>query len=78
MAEPKRIDFILSTISATDIGSMETIVDKLRQVQAALSEMDQADLSARANDAVAALERGDLAEFRRLRALLQAKVGHLR
>ena len=34
--------------------------------------------AARAGDAVTALSRGDIAEFKRGRAFLQSKIGHLR
>jgi hypothetical protein len=35
-------------------------------------------LAARAEDAIRALRRGDVAEFKRGRAFLQYKIGHLR
>ena len=73
-----RIDVLLSTLNATDVGTLESIAAKLRQVQEALAELDQPDLAARAGDAVAALTRGDIAEFKRGRAFLQSKIGHLR
>jgi hypothetical protein len=73
-----RIDVLLSTLNATDVGTLESIAAKLRQVQEALAELDQPELAARAADAVAALNRGDIAEFKRGRAFLQSKIGHLR
>ncbi len=38
----------------------------------------RAELAGAAEKAVAALQRGDVAEFRRGRAFLQSKIGHLR
>jgi len=73
-----RIEVLLSTLNATDVGTLESIAAKLRDVQDALVEMDQPELAARAAEAVAALSRGDLAEFKRGRAFLQSKIGHLR
>ena len=73
-----RIDVLLSTLNATDVGTLESIAAKLRHVQEALAELDQPELAARAADAVAALNRGDIAEFKRGRAFLQSKIGHLR
>jgi hypothetical protein len=78
VATVDRIDVILSTLNATDVGSLDSIADKLRQVQGELEALEQAGLATRARETLAALERGDLAEFRRGRAFLQSKVGHLR
>ena len=72
------IDVLLSTLNATDVGTLENITAKLRQVQEALAELDQPELAARAAEATAALARGDIAAFKRGRAFLQSKIGHLR
>ena len=40
--------------------------------------MDQPELADRAAQTLAALARGDVAEFKRGRAFLQSKIGHLR
>jgi hypothetical protein len=50
----------------------------MRLVQDGLAGMGQADLAEAAGQAVAALGRGDVAEFRRGRAFLQSRIGHLR
>jgi hypothetical protein len=78
MATVDRIDVILSTLNATDVGSLDSIADKLRQVQGELEALAQDELAVRARETINALERGDLAEFLRGRAFLQSKVGHLR
>ena len=69
---------LLATLNATDVGTLESIAAKMRQVQEELQTLDQAELAAAAGDAVAALARGDVAEFKRGRAYLQSKIGHLR
>ena len=73
-----RIDVLLSTLNATELGTLESIREKLEQVRAALLEMDQAELAQRAADTIASLTRGDVTEFKRGRAFLQSKIGHLR
>jgi hypothetical protein len=78
MATVDRIDLILATLNATDVGSLDSIAEKLRQVRDELEALEQTELVARAGDTLEALARGDLAEFRRGRAFLQSKVGHLR
>lgn len=73
-----RIDFLLSTLNAMDVGTLDSIAVKLGQVRQALAEMGEADLARRADETAGALGRGDLAEFRRGRAFLQSRIGHLR
>lgn len=78
MPDTTSIDVLLATLNATDVGSLEAIAEKMLQVRKALSALGEEDLAAAAADAVAALRRGDVAEFRRGRAFLQSKIGHLR
>jgi hypothetical protein len=73
-----RVDVLLSTLNATEVGTLESIADKLGQVRDELIALDEPELAARATDAIAALRRGDVAEFKRGRAFLQSKIGHLR
>jgi hypothetical protein len=40
--------------------------------------MEQTELAERAAETISALGRGDIAEFKRGRAFLQSKIGHLR
>jgi hypothetical protein len=78
MPTATRIDVLLSTLNATDVGTLDSITTKLRQVQEALVDMDQPELASRAGEAIAALARGDVTAFKRGRAFLQSKIGHLR
>jgi hypothetical protein len=78
MPTATRIEVLLSTLNATEVGTLDSICDKLRLVREELGAMGEAELAARAEDGAAALRRGDVAEFRRLRAFLQSKIGHLR
>lgn len=73
-----KIDIILSTLNATDVGSLEQIAGRMRDVELELRGIEQGDLAERAEEAVKALMRGDVPEFKRLKAFLQSKVGHLR
>jgi len=73
-----RVDVLLSTLNATDVGTLDSVAEKLGQVMDALLALDEPELAARAAEAIAALRRGDVAEFRRGRAFLQSKIGHLR
>jgi hypothetical protein len=75
---PTSIDLILATLNAADVGSIDRIAEKMRVAAAELRAIHQPDLAARADESIAALGRADVAEFKRLRAFIQSKVGHLR
>ena len=70
-ATAARIDVLLSTLNATDVGTLDSIREKLRLVEEELREMDRPELADRAADTLAALSRGDMAEWKRGRAFLQ-------
>ncbi len=78
MSDATSIDVLLATLNATEVGSLDTVADKVRQVQRGLESLGQAELAAAAGGAVSALRRGDVAEWKRARAFLQSKIGHLR
>ena len=78
MSAASPIEQMLATLNATDVGTLDSVTAKLRQVQEELLGLEQPELAAAAAEAIAALARGDLAEFRRGRAFLQSKIGHLR
>ena len=78
MPTATRIDVLLSTLNSTDVGTLDSIQAKIEQVRAELLELEQPELAERAAETIAALAKGDVAEFRRGRAFLQSKIGHLR
>ena len=72
------IDVLLATLNATEVGSLDAIAEKMLQVRGGLASLGRDELAGAADSAVEALRRGDVAEFRRGRAFLQSKIGHLR
>ncbi len=72
------LDRILATLNSAEMGSLEGIADKMRSAAADLRAIDQPELAAKADQSILALERADVAEFKRLRAFIQSKAGHLR
>mgnify|MGYP001354376097 CR=1 FL=1 len=78
MVTVTRIDLLLSTLNAADVGTLESISAKLEQVREELEQIDQPELASRAAETIRALVRGDVVEFKRGRAFLQSKIGHLR
>jgi hypothetical protein len=78
MPDPSSIDVLLATLNAAEVGSLDDISGKMRQVEAGLEELGQPELAGAAAGAVEALRRGDVTEWKRARAFLQSKIGHLR
>ena len=78
MVTVTRIELLLSTLNAADVGTLESISAKLEQVRYELEQIDQPELASRAAETIRALVRGDVVEFKRGRAFLQSKIGHLR
>ncbi len=78
VSDAPSIDVLLATLNATEVGSLDAVAEKVRLVQQGLESLGQAELAAAAGGAVSSLRRGDVAEWKRARAFLQSKIGHLR
>jgi hypothetical protein len=78
MSDSSSIDVLLATLNATELGSLEAIAEKMQLVETQLQSLGKAELAVAASGAIAALRRGDVTEFKRGRAFLQSKIGHLR
>ncbi len=72
------LDRILATLNSAEVGALDRIAEKMRLVGTELRSIEQPALAAKADESIAALERADVTEFKRLRAFIQSKVGHLR
>ena len=72
------IDAMLSTLNATDVGTLDSISEKLRFVKEQLEALGQPELADRAASAIESLSVGDVTAFKRTRSFLQSKIGHLR
>jgi hypothetical protein len=78
MPDRSSIDVLLATLNAAEVGSLDAIAEKMRLVQSGLEAVGRPDLAGAAAEAVQALRRGDVTEWKRARAFLQSKIGHLR
>jgi hypothetical protein len=78
VSDAPSIDVLLATLNATELGSLDAIAEKVEQVRRDLEALGQAELAGAAGGAVSALRRGDVTEWKRARAFLQSKIGHLR
>jgi len=75
---PLALDRILATLNSADVGALDRIAEKMSLVAQDLRALGQEALATKADDAIAALARADVTEFKRLRAFIQSKAGHLR
>jgi hypothetical protein len=78
MPDTSEVDVLLATLNAAEVGSLDAIALKMQQVQFGLEALGQPELAGAAAEAVQALRRGDVPEWKRARAFLQSKIGHLR
>ena len=78
MSDAASVEVLLATLNATEVGSLDSIAEKVQQVQRGLESLGEVELAGAAAGAVSALRRGDVAEWKRARAFLQSKIGHLR
>ena len=78
MSAPSSVDVLLATLNATELGSLDKVAEKMQQVKEQLATLGEGELAAAAASAIEALRRGDVAEWKRGRAFLQSKIGHLR
>jgi hypothetical protein len=69
VSDAPSVDALLATLNATEVGSLDSVAEKVHQVERGLQSL---------GGAVKALRRGDVAEWKRARAFLQSKIGHLR
>jgi hypothetical protein len=78
MSDTPTVDLLLATLNAAEVGSLDAIAQKMEHVQRGLESLGQAELAEAAAGATRALRRGDVTEWKRGRAFLQSKIGHLR
>jgi hypothetical protein len=78
VSDAPSVDVLLAILNATEVGSLDAVADKVQDVERGLEALGQPELAAAAGGAVKALRRGDVAEWKRARAFLQSKIGHLR
>ncbi len=72
------VDTIIATLNQMDVGGLDAIRLRLVGVREELARRGLSELVEKVDECAAALERGDLAAFRRLRATMVSRLGHLR
>ena len=69
---------IIVSLNSLGVGDLDSIRGKIRAVRQEIRAQGQDELADRLDDASAALDRGQLTEYRRLLAQVVSKIGHLR
>lgn len=76
-----KLDTAIATLNTLDVGSLDKIAEQLLSVREELaghSGQGLDEVVEKVDACRAALERGELAEFRRLRETIVSRLGHLR
>ena len=72
------LDALIATLNTIELGDLEKIRGKLVEIRSELEQRELAELVGKLDESLAALERGDLQDFRRLKATIVSRLGHLR
>jgi len=73
-----KLDTAIATLNTLEVGSLDKIGEQLAAVREELARHNLEDLVEKIDACRTALERGELAEFRRLRETIVSRLGHLR
>ncbi|MFN7974614.1 MAG: hypothetical protein U0166_20055 [Acidobacteriota bacterium] len=74
----EKVRAIIVELNSLNLGEISGLVEKLRQSHDALVGLGQAELAAKVGEARTALEKGDVAAFRKLQLQVVSKLGHVR
>ena len=72
------VDTLIATLNNLELGHLESIRTRLGSVRAELSKRELGELVAKLDECLSALGQGDLTSFRRLKASIVSRLGHLR
>ena len=73
-----KLDSTIATLNTLEVGSLDKIGEQLVAVREELGRHNLEDLVEKVDACRAALESGELEEFRRLRETIVSRLGHLR
>jgi hypothetical protein len=72
------VDSLIATLNTIDVGELGAIRDQLWGVRAELERRELGELVTKLDECLAALGRGDLKSFRRIKETIVSRLGHLR
>lgn len=72
------LDSLIATLNNLELGELDKITTQLDDVRAELEKRELAELVTKLDECRRALAHGELEEFRRLRATVVSRLGHVR
>lgn len=69
---------MIATLNNIELGDVSKIEQRLQEVREELAGRELDELVAKLDESLAALRQGDLQAFRRLKATMVSRLGHLR
>ena len=72
------LDSMIATLNNIELGDVSKIEQRLQEVREELAGRELDELVAKLDESLAALRQGDLQAFRRLKATMVSRLGHLR
>jgi hypothetical protein len=72
------IDWMIATLNTVEVGELEGIQNELLEVRGELMQRELGELVDHLDACLAALRRGDLKDFRRIKETIVSRLGHLR
>ena len=74
----QKLDGLIATLNAIQTGELESIQVQLESARVEMEQHDLGGLVIKLDECLAALKRGDLKNFRRLKETIVSRLGHLR
>jgi hypothetical protein len=74
----QNLDGLIASLNAIQTGELESIQIQLESARKELEQRDLVELVSKLDECLAALKRGDLKNFRRLKETIVSRLGHLR
>ncbi len=72
------VDSMIAALNTIEVGELKAIQDELLEVRRELKRREIDELVDKLDECLAALERGDLTNFRRIKETIVSRLGHLR
>lgn len=72
------LDSLIATLNTIELGDVDKIRARLLEIRGELEQRELAELVEKLEESLSALGRGDLQDFRRLKATIVSRLGHLR
>jgi hypothetical protein len=77
-SQAQKVGQLIGVLNGISVGELGVITGKLSAIRPDLNELQSTDLDQTLDQALQAIQRGDVKDFRRLVAQLVSKLGHLR